>query len=154
MNIKKYKLVLCVVLASLLTSCISTKSTLQNIDNKAIKPVIINNQFILTDDAPDGKYGYDKNHPINLGFENEKYASKNIALFFNSLTGPKGEKITYDKVETCCPFPTKRNVMGVGTLDIYNVLIEGSNKPMVLYINIYEKSKVLCPKGFSIKKLN
>lgn len=151
---KKYNFVLCSVLCILFISCVSTKSTLQNIDNKAIKPIVANNQFILTDNALDGKYGYDKNYPINLGFENEKYASKNIALFFNSLTGPKGEKITYDKVETCCPFPTKRNVMGVGTLDIYNVLIEGSNKPMVLYINIYEKSKVLCPIGFSIKKLN
>ncbi|MEI7509517.1 MAG: 2-dehydro-3-deoxyphosphooctonate aldolase [Flavobacterium sp.] len=151
---KKYNFVLCSVLTVLLISCVSTKSTLQNIDNKAIKPIVVNNQFILTDNAPDGKYGYDKNYPINLGFENEKFATKNIALFFNSLAGPEGEKITYDKVETCCPFPTKRNIMGVGTLDIYNVLIDGNTKPLVLYINIYEKSKVLCPKGFSIKKLN
>jgi hypothetical protein len=44
--------------------------------------------------------------------------------------------------------------MGAGTLDIYQVTFEGSDKKRLLYINIYEKGKVLCPKGFSIKKLN
>ena len=29
-----------------------------------------------------------------------------------------------------------------------------SDKKILLYFNIYEKGKVLCPKGFSIKKLN
>ena len=148
---KKHTSLLLIAIFTVFTSCISTKSTLQNINNNASKPLITNNQFVITEYAPDGKYGYDKNYPINLGFENEKYAIKNIALFFNALTGPKGEKISYDKVETCCPFPSKRNVMGVGTLDIYNVIFEGSDKKLVLYINIYEKSTVMCPKGFSIK---
>jgi len=148
---KKNTSLLLIAIFTVFTSCISTKSTLQNINNNASKPLITNNQFVITEYAPDGKYGYDKNYPINLGFENEKYAIKNIALFFNALTGPKGEKISYDKVETCCPFPSKRNVMGVGTLDIYNVIFEGSDKKLVLYINIYEKSTVMCPKGFSIK---
>jgi hypothetical protein len=148
---KKHIYLLSIVISTLITSCISTKSTLQNVNNNASKPLIKSNQFILTAYAPDAKYGYDKNYPINLGFENEKNAVKNIALFFNALSGPKGEKISYDKVETCCPFPSKRNVMGVGTLDIYNVTFDGSDKKLVLYINIYEKSEVMCPKGFSIK---
>ena len=149
---KKYSFFLLIITMAVFTSCGSIKSSLKNIDNTAVKPSVKNNQFILTEYAPDGKYGYDKDYPINLGFENEKYSPKNIALFFNALTGPKGEKISYDKVDTCCPFPTKKSVMGAGTLDIYNVMFEGSDKKIVLYINIYEKSKVLCPKGFSIKK--
>ena len=59
----------------------------------------------------------------------------------------------YKKVDTCCPFPTKNSLMGAGTIGIYEVTFEGSNKNITLYFNIYEKGKILCPKGFSIKKI-
>ena len=42
--------------------------------------------------------------------------------------------------------------MGAGTIGIYEITFEGSDKKVTLYINIYEKGKILCPKGFSIKK--
>jgi hypothetical protein len=151
---KKLNILLFLSIFTIVTSCVSTKSTIQNIDNTAIKPPVRNGQFILTESASDSKYGYNQDYPINLGFENEKFSPKNITYFFNALTGPNGEKIEYEKVDSCCPFPSKKNVMGAGTLDIYQVTIEGSDKKILLYINIYEKGKVLCPKGFSIKKLN
>jgi hypothetical protein len=44
--------------------------------------------------------------------------------------------------------------MGAGTLEIYEVSIEGSETKLLLYLNIYEKGKVLCPKGLQIKKYN
>jgi hypothetical protein len=151
---KKLNTFLFLTLLLLSASCVSTKSTIQNIDDTAIKPPVRNGQFILTEYANDSKYGYNQDYPINLGFENEKFSPKNIPYFFNALTGPNGEKIQYEKVDSCCPFPTKKSVMGAGTLDIYQVTFEGSDKKILLYINIYEKGKVLCPKGFSIKKLN
>ena len=43
--------------------------------------------------------------------------------------------------------------MGAGTLGIYEVTFEGTNKKVKLYFNSYEKGKVLCPKGFSIKNM-
>lgn len=149
---KKYNLILFVLIGTLLASCGSIKSTLKNIDNNAIKPAVREQQFVLTEYANDGKYGYDKDYPVNLGFENETNSPKNIVYFFNALTGPNGEKISYTKIDSCCPFPTKKSVMGAGTLEIYEVTFENSNRKMILYINIYEKGKVLCPKGFSIKK--
>jgi hypothetical protein len=151
---KKYNLLLLITFSILITSCGSIKSTLRNVDNTAIKPPIREKQFILTEYALDNKYGYDQDYPINLGFENENISPKNIPYFFNALSGPNGEKISYEKINTCCPFPTKKNVMGAGTLDIYEVSIDGSAKKIILYINIYEKGRILCPKGFSIKKLN
>lgn len=151
---KKLNLFLFFTLLLLSTSCVSTKSTIQNIDDTAIKPPVKDRQFILTEYANDSKYGYNQDYPINLGFENEKFSPKNIPYFFNALTGPNGEKIQYERVDSCCPFPTKKSVMGAGTLEIYQVIIEGSDKKILLYINIYEKGKVLCPKGFLIKKLN
>lgn len=150
---KKINLLLFLLPIALFTSCGSIKSTLKNVDNTAVKPRILNNQFILTETTSDEKFGYDKDYPINLGFENEKYSPKNIPLFFNALEGPNGEKIIYTKVDSCCPFPSKKSVMGAGTLEIYQITFEGSTTSVLLYLNIYEKGNVLCPKGFKIKKM-
>ncbi|MGV1011678.1 MAG: 2-dehydro-3-deoxyphosphooctonate aldolase [Flavobacterium sp.] len=149
---KTFQLLLLVLFTAFFTSCGSVKSTLQNVDNNAIKPPVRNNQFIINEYASDGKYGYDKDYPINLGFENEKYSPKNIVYFFNALEGPKGEKITYTKIDNCCPFPTNKSVMGAGTLEVYVITMEGNDTKLNLYLNIYEKGKVLCPKGLKIKK--
>jgi len=151
---KKFHPSILFFLIALLTSCGSIKSTLMNVDDSAKKPAVIANQFILNEYAEDSKYGYDKDYPINLGFENEKYSPKNVIYFFNAITGPNGEKISYEKIDTCCPFPSKRSVMGAGTLDLYEVTFEGSDKKIILYVNIYERGNVLCPKGFKIKKFD
>lgn len=140
------------ILLLIFSACGSIKSTIKNIDNNAVKPIVKDNRFIITEYSEDKKYGYNKDYPINLGFENEKTSQKNVAYFFNALSGKNGEKFTYEKVESCCPFPTKRNTMGAGTLDIYEITFEGDTKKIRLYINIFERGKVLCPKGFSIKK--
>jgi hypothetical protein len=87
---KKLNIVLFFTLLLLSASCISTKSTIQNIDEKAIKPAVKERQFILSEYASDNKYGYNQDNPINLGFENEKISPKNIAYFFNALTGKNG----------------------------------------------------------------
>ena len=149
---KTFQLLILVLFTAFFTSCVSVKSTLQNVDNNAIKPPVRNNQFIINEYASDGKYGFDKDYPINLGFENEKYSPKNIVYFFNALEGPKGEKITYTKIDNCCPFPSNKSVMGAGTLEVYVITMEGNDTKLNLYLNIYEKGKVLCPKGLKIKK--
>jgi len=149
---KNFLLSLSIVSIVVLNSCGSIKSTLKNVDNSATKPLVRNNQFIISELAPDSNYGYNKDYPINLGFENEKYSPKNITYFFNTLEGPNGEKISYKKIDNCCPFPSKRSVVGAGTLDVYQISFEGSDKKVVLYFNIYDKGKVYCPKGFTIKK--
>lgn len=153
-KMKNYNFLFLLISLILLTSCGAIKSTLKNVENSAKKPAIVSNQFILTEYATDEKYAFNKDYPVNLGFENETYSPKNIVYFFNSLVGPNGEKISYEKIDTCCPFPTKKSVMGAGTLEIYQVTFEGTDKKLILYLNIYEKGKVLCPKGFSIKKLS
>jgi hypothetical protein len=149
---KTYQLLILLLFTAFFSSCGSVKSTLKNVDNNAIKPPVRNNQFIINEYASDGKYGFDKDYPINLGFENEKYSPKNIVYFFNALEGPKGEKITYTKIDNCCPFPTIKSVMGAGTLEVYVITMEGNDTKLNLYLNIYEKGKVLCPKGLKIKK--
>lgn len=133
-----------------LFSCVSTRLTIKNIDDTAVKPAIKNNRFVITEYSLDKKYGYDADYPINIGFNGEKGGPKNIEYFFNALLGENKEKLTYTKIETCCPFPSKKSVMGAGTLDIYEVTFEPSGKKVKLYFNIFEKGKIMCPKGFEI----
>jgi hypothetical protein len=137
-----------------MTSCVSTKNTIQNIDDNAILPQIVEGQFLLTETATDSKYGYSEFYPVNLGFSKyENSNNLNVNRFFNAITGPNGEKVTYKIIETCCPFPSKNNKMGAGTLDLYEIYFNGTLSDKKIYINTFEKGNVVCPKGFSIKKV-
>jgi len=136
-----------------LTGCISTKSTIKNIDSSAVKPVIKDDAYLLKEYADSKKYGYDQDYPINIGVVQDKNEDLYISYFFRGITGPKGETLTYKKVETCCPFPTKYNKIGGGLLYIYEVKWAGQTKPVRLYFNIYERGKIMCPIGFQIKNL-
>ena len=140
------------LISILFTSCVSTQSTLKNVDKTALRPLIKDKAYIITEYATDSKYAYDQDYPINIGNIRENQEDINVSYYFNGLEGPNGEKISYKKIDTCCPFPTTNTTMGAGTIGIYEITFEGSNKKATLYINIYEKGKLLCPKGFSIKK--
>jgi hypothetical protein len=135
-----------------LTSCISTKSTIKNIDNTALKPVIKDSTFLIKEYADNKKYGYDQDYPINIGYVQAKNEGLYIGYYFNGLQGPNGEKLSFEKIDTCCPFPTKHDKLGGGLLSIYEVKWEGQPKPVKLYFNIYERGKIVCPIGLTIKK--
>jgi hypothetical protein len=136
-----------------ITSCTSTKSTIKNIDNDAPNLQLVeNNTFYISEFSKDRKYGYDKDYPINIFFESTRNVTINQQRFLNALAGPKGQKITYTKLESCCPFPTKRSEMGAGLLDVYELKWEGQKAPVILYLNIYEKGVLMVPFGLSLKK--
>lgn len=145
------KNILFIALSILISSCVSTKSTLKNVDDSAPDLVINNNNtFDIKLFSTDKKYGYDKDYPINIFYQTSK-SDINQERFLNALAGPKGEKITYTKLESCCPFPTKRSDMGAGFLDVYELKWEGQKKPIILYLNIYEKGILMVPMGLRLK---
>lgn len=147
------RLLMIVGFCFLFVSCISTKSTLKNVDDSAPNLVVNRqNAFVIKDYATDEKYGYDKDYPVNLFYRGTTNDSINQQRFFNALTGPKGEKIFYKKVGVCCPFPSKNSVSGAALLDIYEVKWVGQKTPITLYLNIYEKSLLMVPKGFGLKE--
>lgn len=149
----KSKHITLLLLAFFAVSCVSTKSTIKNIDDNAPIPKLSpDNTFILTELATDKKYGYDPDYPINVFFQNTKDEKINPQRFLGALAGPNGEKIICNKVETCCPFPTKRSDMGAGFLDVYQITWDGNSKPIRLYFNIYEKGALLVPVGLTLKK--
>jgi hypothetical protein len=145
------KNILFIALSILTSSCVSTRSTLKNVDDSAPDLVINNNNtFDIKLFSTDKKYGYDKDYPINIFYQTSK-SDINQERFLNALAGPKGEKITYTKLESCCPFPTKRSDMGAGFLDVYELKWEGQKKPIILYLNIYEKGILMVPFGLRLK---
>jgi hypothetical protein len=134
-------------------SCISTKSTLQNVDDNAPIPQLSrNNTFVITEYSKDAKYGYNRDYPINIFYRSTKDDSINQGRFLHALAGPKGEEITFKKLESCCPFPTQRSEMGAGFLDVYEITWQGQKKPIILYLNIYEKGVLMVPVGLILKK--
>lgn len=138
-----------------LASCVSTKSTLKNVDDNAPVPKLTKeNTFVITEFSTDKKYGYNKDYPINIFFKNTKDDEINQKRFLDALSGPNGEKLFYKKLESCCPFPTKKSEMGAGFLDVYEITWVGLKKPIKLYMNIYEKGGLMVPVGFGLKKTN
>jgi len=148
---KKYFILL--MLITIISSCVSTKSTLKNVDDNAPNLRLTSeNTFVINQYSKDKKYGYDEDYPINIFYKNSKEDFINQQRFLNALAGPNGEKITYKKIESCCPFPTKKSEMGAGFLDIYELTWEGQTTPVKLYLNIYEKGVLMVPVGLSLKK--
>jgi hypothetical protein len=147
------KSILLIALLISLASCSSTQSTLKNTDDNAPNLTLSkDNTFVITAYSKDKKYGYDKDYPINIFFNNTKNETVNQQRFLNALAGPNGEKITFTKLESCCPFPTKRSELGAGFLEVFEIKWAGQKKPVLLYLNIYEKGVLMVPVGLTLKK--
>lgn len=144
---------LLIVLAAMTVSCVSTKSTLKNVDDNApMLKVSPDNTFVITEYSTDKRYGYDADYPINIFYKNTRDENINQKRFLDALAGPNGEKLFYKKLESCCPFPTKKSEMGAGFLDVYEITYVGASRPVKLYMNIYEKGVLAVPVGFTLKK--
>ncbi len=149
----KIKLLLLSLLSLVILSCVSTKSTLKNVDDNAPIPKLsAQNSFVITEYSKDKKYAYNADYPVNVYYRSAKYDSINQLRYLNALAGPKGEILSFKKVETCCPYPTKKNEMGAGFLDVYEITWVGNQSPIKLYLNSYEKGALLVPVGLTIKK--
>lgn len=142
------------LLFTVLTSCISTKSTIKNIDDSIPGPELNGdyNSFIITKYASDKKYGYNQDYPVNVGFTSLADGTNNEVRFLNALAGPKGEKIKFALKSSCCPFPTKKGDVGAATIDIFEITWEGLSKPITLYIEKFEKGELMIPVGFTARK--
>lgn len=148
------KILSIIVLSLIATSCVSTRSTIKNIDDNAPTPVLLdNNTFAIKEFSKDKRYGYEKDYPINVFFGGTSSETNNEYRFLNALAGPNGEKINYKKLESCCPFPTKTSQMGAGLLSVYELKWEGQGNPVTLYLNIYEKGVLMIPVGLTLKKI-
>ena len=112
-NIKKSILLIAILIAT--TSCVSTKSTLKNVDDNAPNLVLSReNTFIITEYSTDKKYGYDADYPANIFFQNTRNETVNQERFLNALAGPKGEKNNFFKTRKLLSFSNKENRLRCG----------------------------------------
>lgn len=144
---------------AVLTGCASqkgsttTKKELGNTLPPSQIQSIDDNTYILTSQATDKSYGYDKSNPIKVGGAKESSGPKNERRFLNGLLGPNGEEIRYNRAGSCCQFNTPNGLFAnSGMLDIYKVSWKGSPDTLNIYINMYDKEELKVPVGLTAKK--
>ena len=121
--------------------------------NKSQAELLDANTFKLIGVSDDGTYGYTEKNPIKVGGSVQGGAA-NERRYLNALLGPNGEKIEYVRRGSCCMFKTPNGISGTGLLDAYEVKYAGLDKPIVLYVNMYDYGYLKAPKGFTFKGLS
>jgi hypothetical protein len=106
--------------------------------------------FAITEISTDKTYGTAEN-PIKVSDGSSENRPLNERRFLNALAGPNGEEIKYNRQGSCCPFKTPNSAFG-GMLDVYVITWEGQDKPVKLYINMYDEGTMKIPVGFTAKK--
>jgi hypothetical protein len=113
--------------------------------------------FFIKEFSNDSTYGYTENNPIMVGGAGAE-GVLNEKRFLNALTGPLGFPVIYKRLNSCCHFYTENgNIgndgIGRGMLDVYEVMHDGLNAPVILYINMYDSDVLKVPVGgFKLKE--
>jgi len=109
-----------------------------------------NGPITISKVTTDESYGSEKN-PILVGGVADSQGPYNERAYLDLLAGPEGQKISYNRVKSCCSFDTERGFMGKGLLDVYEITYEGQKGPIFLYLNMYDYQTLYAPVGFTIR---
>ena len=91
-----------------------------------------------------GAYGFTPANPIHVGG-----GPGGQRAFLEALTGPHGEPLAWRRLDSCCVFETPNGMMGLGLLDLYEVMYEGLERPVILYLDMYDSAPVTAPASCS-----
>lgn len=119
---------------------------------KVKQKLIGDSMFRIGSLSVDPEYGYSIKKPIMVGGGKDGMEGpKNEQRFLNALAGPNGEKVTYRRRGSGYSFKTKNGIAGgdTGLLDIYEVSYPGIEKPVTLYLNMYDSDTLKVPTGFT-----
>ena len=111
--------------------------------------------FDVTAYSSDSTYGFTEENPIMVG--GVQSGPLNERRFLNALSGPKGEKVFYEREGSCCHFKSERGYGGVGLLDVYLVQYITRMEETIqrkIYINMYDTDSLKIPVGFTKKEYN
>lgn len=103
--------------------------------------------------ATDPGYGYSAAKPIKTGPRDKSFHH----LYLNSLRGPKGEPVTYERRGACCEYedksiPTGSGLpSGGGLLDVYDIQVDGGSKTITIYVDMYRMGPPQMPVGFTAR---
>jgi len=126
----------------------STRSNGKGIPNGRTDSAAPYLRMTTLEPASDPEYGYSPEKPIKTG----PVALRFHLLYLNSLRGPKGEIVEYERKGACCAFEDKTLPFGGGLLDVYKIKIDGNNDVITLYVDMYKKGPPQLPVGFTARQ--
>ncbi|HEU4558558.1 MAG TPA: hypothetical protein VFS20_11945 [Longimicrobium sp.] len=100
--------------------------------------------------AAAGAYGYTPETAIRVRGPGDPDAT-DAHDYLNSLRGPGGERVGWQRLGSCCAFSTPNGLGGRGgMLDAYEVVYPGQPAPVTLYLNMYDPpNRTEVPHGFT-----
>jgi len=102
----------------------------------------------LAEAASDPNFAYSESAPIRIGGDFAEGGDRTYR-YLNSLLGPRGEKVTYRRVGTCCAFKTPNSpIGGEGLLEVYEITT-GDGAAKRIYFDWYDESRPLIPVGLT-----
>jgi hypothetical protein len=162
MEIKAISLLLLITLLGV--GCVTSKGKFQKkypqyvSKRNVIKelPKINDSTLLIQTYAQDIEYGLKPEKPIFLGIIRTYDAIDNVDRFFNALLGKDGQILIKKRMKACCPFktPNSTNIdkdKKFGLLEVYQLSYAGLEKPIILYINLYDEGALFIPRGFKSK---
>lgn len=102
--------------------------------------------------SDDETYGYSEKNAIKVGNGSVNSGPASERAFLNALRGPNGEKITYVRTGSCCAVKSDYSPFGAAMLDRYSIKYKGLDKPIILYLNMYDPGVLQAPKGFTFRQ--
>lgn len=104
---------------------------------------------IISPSVVDPTYGFTEENPIMVG-GGPDFGPLREQWYLNRLVGPEGEKVRYERTGSCCSFDPDSQHQTGGALDIYEVSYRGLDKPVLLYVDMYQCEAPQAPKGFGL----
>lgn len=99
--------------------------------------------------SQDPEYGKKPENPIKTA---PRHANGHI-WFLNSLRGPEGQPIEYERRGSCCAFKDESLEFGGGLLDVYEIKVDGGGDTILLYVDMYHQGPPEIPVGFTQRKV-
>lgn len=130
----------------------SNKSVSTPVDDESMVLYLDSETYFLIEQSTDDTYGFSPDNPVKVGGYGDRTGPRNQRRFLNALLGPNGETLEYYRDGSCCGFETPNGILGFGALDIYMLYWEGSSDTLAIYLNMYDKGKLLIPKGLKAKE--
>lgn len=109
----------------------------------------------ITKMAKDASYGYSETKPISVGRKDDLRQNRkvNVEAYLDLLRDPRGHKVEYRRMRSCCPYDSKSDISlgGKALVEEYEVTyrdILGKKIVKMLYLTFYEYERPLVPFEF------
>ena len=105
----------------------------------------------LTKTADNDKYGLTPEQPVKVG-KGPNGGPGNQRSYLEQLRDGKGKSVTYKRLGSCCPYPSKNGLFGSAMVDKYEVVyqnVKGKKKKTVIYISFYYYEEPMAVFGFT-----